>query len=40
MYCIGVDIGTNSTRAMLTDPKGRQLAIASRSYPLDCSRPG
>ena len=40
MYCIGVDIGTNSTRAMLTDPKGRQLAIASRSYPLNCSRPG
>ena len=37
---LGLDIGTNSTKAVLYDLDGRELAVASRSYPLSTPQPG
>ena len=38
-HVIGVDIGTQSTKALLTDANGRILAQASQSYQPDTPRP-
>jgi len=37
---LGLDIGTNSVKAVLFDLNGRETAVASRSYPLLTPRPG
>ncbi|NOZ71853.1 MAG: hypothetical protein GXP38_08060 [Chloroflexi bacterium] len=37
---IGVDIGTNATKAVLYDLEGHELAVVSRGYPLLTPRPG
>lgn len=34
MYCIGIDIGTNSTRAALVSAKGQLISVASCAYPI------
>lgn len=33
VYCIGVDIGTSSTKALAVDPTGKVLFVAQESYP-------
>ena len=38
-YVVGVDIGTQSTKALLTDAHGRIVAQHSRSYRPDTPRP-
>ena len=37
---LGLDIGTTSTKAILFDLQGRELAQAQESYPLQTPRPG
>ena len=37
---LGLDIGTNSVKAVLYDLQGRELAVVSRSYPLLTPQPG
>ncbi|MEL6815525.1 MAG: FGGY family carbohydrate kinase [Cyanobacteria bacterium J06598_3] len=39
-YVIGVDIGTSSTKAVLFDTQGTQVAQAAQSYPLHAPVPG
>lgn len=40
MYCIGVDIGTGSTKAVAADLKGNILKTASAVYPTLIEQPG
>lgn len=35
--CIGIDVGTSGTKALVISPKGKILAEASASYP--CHHP-
>jgi xylulokinase len=37
---LGLDIGTNSTKAILFDPTGREIAMAQQGYPLHTPQPG
>ncbi len=37
---LGIDIGTSSTKAMLFDLSGEEVAVASRSYPFLTPQPG
>ena len=37
---LGIDVGTNSVKAVLYDLDGGEIAVASRSYPLLTPRPG
>ncbi len=37
--CIGIDIGTSGTKALVIDPQGRILASSSASYPCHHPRP-
>lgn len=38
-YVIGVDIGTQSTKALLVDGQGRIIAQHSHSYKVDTPKP-
>lgn len=40
MYLMGIDIGTSSTKCVLTDQSGHIAARASYGYPLETPRPG
>jgi xylulokinase len=37
---LGLDIGTNSTKAILFSPDGREIALAQQGYPLHTPQPG
>ncbi|RME85134.1 MAG: hypothetical protein D6775_03620 [Caldilineae bacterium] len=37
---LGLDVGTNATKAVLYSEDGRELAVAGQSYPLETPRPG
>ena len=39
-YLIGMDIGTSSTRAIITDENGKLMASATSDYPLMTPKPG
>ena len=37
---LGIDIGTSGCKAVLLDPEGTMIAVASTAYPLSLPRPG
>jgi xylulokinase len=39
-HLLGIDFGTSSVKALLTDTGGRRLAVASREYPIYTPQPG
>lgn len=39
-YLLGIDTSTTATKALLIDPQGQVVAVASTSYPFDRPRPG
>jgi xylulokinase len=39
-HLLGIDFGTSSVKALLTDTDGRRLAVAAREYPIYTPQPG
>jgi xylulokinase len=39
-HLLGIDFGTSSVKALLTDTEGRRLAVAAREYPIYTPQPG
>jgi xylulokinase len=39
MYFLGLDISTTATKALLIDPAGQVIAVASTTYPFETPRP-
>jgi xylulokinase len=37
---VGVDLGTSSVKAVVIEPNGRMLGMATREYPVETPRPG